>query len=160
MKTKVTHLVMLSTIVLLFSCHSKQESQLPVAKFNLDSARVLIEKQNIAFQTAFEQNDSAGLAKLYTIDGKFMMPGAPAIVGRAAIKKIVGVFMKMSLKRSAQTKEIWGDENLLVEEGSVNLSDMQGKELDLAKYLIVWKKEEGEWKIYQDMWNSNLPATK
>ena len=29
---------------------------------------------------------------------------------------------------------------------------------DRGKYLVVWKQEEGAWKIDIDIWNSSLPA--
>ena len=29
---------------------------------------------------------------------------------------------------------------------------------EIAKYLVVWKRENGEWKVLYDCWNSNRPA--
>ena len=29
--------------------------------------------------------------------------------------------------------------------------------LDESKYIVVWKKEDGEWKLHRDIFNSNLP---
>ncbi len=32
------------------------------------------------------------------------------------------------------------------------------KSLDKGKYVVVWKKQNGNWKMYRDIWNSNMPA--
>jgi ketosteroid isomerase-like protein len=32
------------------------------------------------------------------------------------------------------------------------------KSLDKGKYVAVWKKENGTWKMYRDIWNSNMSA--
>lgn len=127
-----------------------------VLVFNLDSARQSIDQQNFAFQEAFENSDSLRLANLFTSDGKMMMPGSPSIVGRAAITSTVAAFMKMKVIRKAKTIEVWGNEDLLVEEGTASLFDQKGTELDHAKYLVIWKKEDGAWKIFRDMWNTDI----
>jgi ketosteroid isomerase-like protein len=85
-----------------------------------------------------------------------MMPGSPSIVGRAAITSTVAVFMKMNIVRKAKTTDVWGDGDLLAEEGTASLFDQKGVELDHAKYLVVWKKEDGKWKLFRDMWNKDL----
>jgi ketosteroid isomerase-like protein len=33
------------------------------------------------------------------------------------------------------------------------------KTTEHGKYLNVWRKENGDWKIYSNMWNANAPAT-
>ena len=29
--------------------------------------------------------------------------------------------------------------------------------MDEGKYIVIWKREPGGWKIYRDMWSSNSP---
>ena len=89
-----------------------------------------------------------------------MMPGSPSIVGRAAIASTVGMFMRMNIKRQAKTIDVWGNGDLLVEEGTASLLDQKGVELDHAKYLVIWKMEDGQWKLFRDMWNTDLVASK
>jgi uncharacterized protein (TIGR02246 family) len=146
-------------IFLVSSCkdNSKEKTtELAAATFNLDSAKKSIENQNAAFQKAFENSDSVGLANLFTSDGKMMMPGAPSIVGRPAITSTVAMFMKMNIKRQAKTIDIWGNADLLAEEGTASLFDQNGAEIEHAKYLVIWKKEDGQWKLSRDMWNTDL----
>ena len=152
-------LMIVAFIYLLSSCKyfsSEKPTEQTVAAFNLDSAKKTIDDQNAAFQKAFENSDSVGLANLYTSDGKMMMPGAPSIVGRPAITSTIAMFMKMNIKRQAKTIDVWGNDELIAEEGTANLFDQKGSVLDQAKYLVIWKKEDGQWKIFRDMWNTDL----
>src|SRR5258706_9047746 len=151
-------LIVVLAFLSLSSCqtNSKEniaEQTIPV--FNLDSAKQSIEHQNIVFQTAFENSDSVGLGNLFTSDAKMMMPGSPSVEGRAAITSMVAKFMKMNIKRTAKTIDVWGNGDLLTEEGTASLFDQKGTELDHAKYLVLWKKEDGQWKLFRDMWNSD-----
>src|SRR6185369_7537503 len=136
-------LIVMLAFLSLSSCQDKpgdkDAGQKSVA-FNLDSAKQSIEHQNAAFQTAFENSDSLGLGNLFTTDAKMMMPGSPAIEGRAAITSAVAKFMKMKVKRTAKTIDVWGTNDLLAEEGTASLFDQKGTELDHAKYLVIWKK--------------------
>jgi len=64
------------------------------------------------------------------------------------------------LKRVAKTIDVWGNGDLLAEEGTASLFDQKGTELDHAKYLVVWKKENGQWKLFRDIWNSDRAPAK
>ncbi|HTH55259.1 MAG TPA: nuclear transport factor 2 family protein [Cyclobacteriaceae bacterium] len=152
-------LVVALAFLSLTSCkeNSKEKN---ISGFNLDSAKQSIEHQNVAFQTAFETSDSVGLGNLFTSDAKMMMPGSPSIEGRAAITSMAAMFMKMKVKRVAKTIDVWGNDDLLTEEGTASLFDQKGVELDHAKYLVIWKKEDGQWKLFRDMWNSDLTPKK
>jgi uncharacterized protein (TIGR02246 family) len=152
-------LMVAAFVILLSSCQSNSKentTQQKTAAFNLDSAKKSIDEQNAAFQKAFENSDSVGLANLFTSDGKMMMPGAPSIVGRPAITSTVAMFMKMNIKRQAKTIDVWGNGDLLAEEGNAKLFDQKGGEIEHAKYLVIWKKEDGQWKLFRDMWNTDL----
>ena len=156
---KIPSFIIASFVLLLLSCKDsskEKDTEQTVATFNLDSAKKSIDDQNAAFQKAFETSDSAGLANLFTSDGKMMMPGSPSVVGRPAIAATVAMFMKMNMKRQAKTIDVWGNDDLLAEEGTASLFDQKGTELDHAKYLVIWKKEDGQWKIFRDMWNTDL----
>ena len=108
--------LMVAAFVILFSScdHFSHDNttQQTSAEFSLDSARKSIDEQNAAFQKAFENSDSIGIANLFTSDAKMMMPGAPSIVGRPAITSIVAMFMKMNLRREAKTIEVCAITNL------------------------------------------------
>jgi len=29
-----------------------------------------------------------------------------------------------------------------------------------GKYVVIWKRDGGQWKIHRDIWNTSMPATK
>jgi hypothetical protein len=44
--------------------------------------------------------------------------------------------------------------------GKYTLTGDAGKVLDQGKYVVVWKRELGQWKLYRDIWNTSVPAAK
>jgi hypothetical protein len=46
------------------------------------------------------------------------------------------------------------------EVGQYELRDKAGKVLDHGKYIVVWRKEGGKWKLLRDMFSTNVPAVK
>ena len=57
-----------------------------------------------------------------------------------------------------RTIEVWGTENLITEEGELSLF-VGDTEADQGKYIVLWKKEDGKWKLFRDIFNSNLSPT-
>ena len=42
------------------------------------------------------------------------------------------------------------------EVGKLELRDAEGKVLDRAKYVVIWKKEGGSWKLHRDIWTTSV----
>jgi ketosteroid isomerase-like protein len=40
------------------------------------------------------------------------------------------------------------------------MKDASGKQIDRGKYITVWKKQQGQWKLHRDIWNTSMPAAK
>jgi len=47
----------------------------------------------------------------------------------------------------------------ITEEGVFEINLKDGKQIDKGKYVVVWKKEDGKWKLYRDMSNTDLPLS-
>lgn len=125
--------------------------------FDTVAARKAIDSLNRQFSALFIKNDSAGVADLYTQDAKFMDSGAPAVVGRTAIRSTMAGFMKAGItKVDFQTTGIYGCDSLVAEEGQLKLFIAQHQIAD-DKYIVLWKKEAGQWKIFRDISNTNTP---
>jgi uncharacterized protein (TIGR02246 family) len=108
--------------------------------------------------------DAAGVAKIFTSDAKLMLPGFETVTGREAIQKFWqaglsgGIVKGIAFAPADFTGE--GD-GLAVETGTFTTLDDDGKKKDDSRYLIVWKREEDEWRIHRDITNSDLaPAPK
>jgi uncharacterized protein (TIGR02246 family) len=106
-------------------------------------------------------NDSA-IADMYAPDGALLPPNEPRVTGRENIRRYMA-----GLKEAGATLVIsvgsltFSDmADLAVEEGTWNV-DIAGPPLgpfkDDGKYIVVWRRAEGEWRIVHDIWNSNHP---
>lgn len=165
-----TNLFTLITGTLLFasfitSCNEKTEVSTEVTTeavaeptFNLTTAKAEIEAANEEFMTLFAAGDSVGLANLYTQDAKFMNTGAPAITGRNNIRSALAGIINSGITRADLiTVEVWGTEDLITEEGKLSLF-VEEAEVYQGKYMVLWIKEDGKWKLFRDIFNSDLPA--
>ena len=66
--------------------------------------------------------------------------------------------MRMGAKEvKVNTVDLTGNADLLVETGAYEVYGDNNKMLDKGKYVVVWKPENGGWKIYRDIGNSNMP---
>jgi ketosteroid isomerase-like protein len=54
---------------------------------------------------------------------------------------------------------IWvGNAELLVETGQYEIYGDKSQLIDKGKYVVIWKNENCEWKIYRDIYNTSSPA--
>jgi ketosteroid isomerase-like protein len=47
---------------------------------------------------------------------------------------------------------------LAFEVGTYAMKLKDGTVADRGKYVVVWLKEDGKWKLHRDIWNTSLPA--
>jgi len=147
-------------VSILSSCNKTDTSKAVTEdkpKFDLGVAKKEIEQANRDFMALVAKGDSVGLANFYTIDAKFMNGGAPAVEGRANIQTAMSEIIKSGItKLDLRSIDVFGTEDLLAEEGELTLfvkNDVVGEE----KYTVLWKKEDGRWKLFRDIFNSVLP---
>ena len=130
----------------------------PAAAFDMLAARKAIEDNNKKFMDLLSKGDSIGLANLYTKDAKFMGANTESAVGRSKIQSAFAGHINAGIaKIELKTNEVWGDENMLVSEDQWKLFIKDGTEVDHGKAIVIWKKEDGEWKLFRDIFNSDLP---
>ena len=146
----------------IFSCNNAEKpvtsEEIVKPAFDLSNARKEIDQANQAFADHIAKGDSVGLANLYTSDGKLMFAGGPSHVGRAAIQTAVSGLLKSGVtKVNLKTTDLFNSEDLLAEEGQVTIYVKDNPVAD-EKYIVLWKKEDGKWKLFRDISNSNLPV--
>jgi len=127
------------------------------AAFDMEAAKKAIEKSNNMYMDLFAKSDSIGLANLYTKDAKFMIANSESVVGRSNIQSSFAGFINSGAgKIELTTNDVWGDENMLVSEDNWKLFMQDGTEIDHGKSMVIWKKEDGEWKLFRDIFNSDM----
>lgn len=118
--------------------------------------RSAITAANEKFMTTFGRGDAAGIAALYAENGQLLPPNSDFIAGRQAIQIFWQGAMNMGIKTAKlQTIEVEAYGSTANEVGKFTLSDAAGQVLDTGKYVVIWKHEAGQWKLYRDIWNSS-----
>jgi len=119
-----------------------------------DEVRDAVEAGNRAFIAALLRGDAAAVSQLYTQDAQVIAPGAPVARGRseiaAAWKKAIDAGVK---DLSLQTADVESSGDLASETGTVRQVAKDGT-VTQARYVVVWKREAGRWKLHRDIWNS------
>ena len=148
-------------LILITGCNnpdSSSSSDNQTKLFDIETVKKEIDEANLEFINLFNSSDSVGLANMFTVDGKSMEPNEPAFVGRSQIQTHYSNVMKMGAnKLGLVTTGLWGDEDMLVEEGEYTFKGEDGKQLDKGKYIVLWKMGDGKWKLFRDCYNSDLP---
>jgi uncharacterized protein (TIGR02246 family) len=108
---------------------------------------------------AVSARDPQGAASLYADDARLIPQGAPACADRSAIAAFfAGAFENGIVGATFTTDEVDGDDMQAVETGRYALyAAPPGGDRVLAaegRYLVAWRKRDGEWRIFRDMFNT------
>jgi len=121
--------------------------------------RSAIAAANESFMAAFKRGDAAGLAALYTENGQVMPPNGDFVTGKDAIQMFWQAVMDMGIKEAKlEIVEVEGHGDTAIEGSTFTLHGEGGQLLDRGKYIVIWKREEGQWKLHRDIFNSSMPA--
>ena len=126
--------------------------------FEGNKKEIKIILENIkTFSEYYISGNYDALAKMYCIEGMILPPGADIIKGREAIKQRwilpdgVSVASHKITPTEISVKDNWAYDIGYYEGLSIKKN---GDKVNFkGKYVIVWKKEDGAWKIYADAWN-------
>jgi ketosteroid isomerase-like protein len=110
------------------------------------------------FIAAFGRQDAAGCAQLYTELGATLPPNAEMARGREAIQAVWQELFDAGLTAFAvDSLEVENAGDWAYEMGRYRL--YAGDDLaDEGKYLLIWKREAGQWRIHRDIVNTSRPA--
>ena len=109
---------------------------------------------NRQFEDAARKGDLDRLASLYTSDAIALPPDGPMVKGREAIKQMWGtVAQQMGLKEvRLHTLEFEQAGDTGYEMGEATLAHAGGTAV--VKFVVVWKKLDGQWRLHRDIWNT------
>jgi uncharacterized protein (TIGR02246 family) len=128
----------------------------------MDAVREAIVAANEEFMDAFERGDAAGIVAMYTPDAKLLPPNSPMLRGTQAIRTFWQEAKEAGGKATKlETLEVESHDDLAIEIGSYTLTLQtagSGTVTDKGKYLVVWKRDHGVWKLQVDIWNTDRPA--
>ncbi len=121
--------------------------------------RAAIDQVNRRFAEAFNRGDAAGAAAIYTADAIILPPGRPRVQGRAGIQSFWQAVRDSGVRAVAlQTDdlEVAGDMAREIGTGTLTLASEGGEEQTATvKYVVVWKRQGGDWRWHTDIWNTD-----
>lgn len=112
-----------------------------------------------SLQTSFNENDPAGATELFTDDGAIMAEFGEVVRGKEAIRKFLGSELNKRLQYWITSEGSSTTGNVGYDTGSMRIRDTsKGVDLSNGKYVTIYRKENGNWKIYRTIYNSNSTA--
>jgi ketosteroid isomerase-like protein len=143
-------------IVLFYSCNSNKAYD-----FDLATVKAHIVLMNKSYSERFMRNDTVYYNERYCKDAEVYAPQMQMVKG---IDSIRNFFYQNGTNKEAKIElpvgNIYGNAELVVEEGIYNFPDGKGGSLDKGKFIAIWKQENGKWKLYREIWNSDIAPTK
>lgn len=110
-------------------------------------------------QTALAK-DWSKWATTFAADAKFLVPNSPILEGAPAIQQW-GIAFPALKSMTLEPIEIEGYGNTAWTRGRYSfVAEIpgQGELSDTGKYIEIWRKQsDGSWKLYRDIFNSDLP---
>ena len=130
---------------------------------SLADVRTAVDRTNASLVAALNTGRLSDVSAVYAPDAMVLAANAPPISGLAGIQQFWNQVATMNMRNVSLTTdqlEVHGD--VAIETGAYTMTltppGAPGAINDRGKYLVVWKRQnDGSWKIYRDMFSSNLP---
>ncbi len=136
---------------------SEKETESSNDTFDVAAMKKIVEERNLVYSKAFVDGDSITVMDHFTEDARAFPPNAEQVIGKSTIALLISQFLKFGIKEfTDETTRVLGSGKYIIEEGNYFLGGDNGTTLDKGKYVCVWKKENGQWKVCSNMWNTSL----
>lgn len=111
-----------------------------------------IQQKYQEFGKFMQAGDTEGLvANLYTEDATIYPPNGGVVSTGEGISKFISGMLSSGMVIQIEPKEVEMLGNAIYDYGVANVSNMEGEKLGFQRYMVIWKKVKGEWRIYRDM---------
>jgi uncharacterized protein (TIGR02246 family) len=116
-----------------------------------------------SWMKSFNAGNAGAAAALYADDAVLMPPNATMARGVVAIKEALAKEIAGAKKNGVTLAAGTVDEvnvagDMAWHSGSYVVKDKAGKAVDAGKFVEVWEKKNGKWRIVRDMWNTDGAA--
>lgn len=123
-----------------------------------------IRSANERWLALIRAKDAAAIAQMYAEDGALMAPNSPMANSSQAIRDAWQSMMQtpdFDLTFEAHSIIVSASGDMALDRGTYALAmnPPSGPVRDKGKYVVVWRKVEGEWKVAADIFNSDQPAS-
>jgi uncharacterized protein (TIGR02246 family) len=108
------------------------------------------------WQAAYNAGDGAAVAALYTKDAALLPPNSAPVQGGEAITAFWSTAVGQGATTKLTSKEVYAMGDMAVEVGTYSGTNADGSHQDHGHFTVVYKKVDGKWMMYRDMWNSDM----
>jgi uncharacterized protein (TIGR02246 family) len=109
-----------------------------------------IEAVSERYRQAWQRGDLDGVMQFWTPDAKSIGPGGSAI-GTDAIRASLERSMALGIHDLRhESREVYGGADTVVEVTRSVVYDRAGKALLTLRYMTLWRKADGRWRIHRD----------
>ena len=158
MKHSFVNFLGVIVLTMIFSSCNNEVAKTETAGFSLDSAKAAIAASNKVFGACFATGDSTTFANCYTSDACINVTAMPKMCGTQAITAFFNGGHKMGITNiEITTEEVMGGKDAVVETGKYEMFVGDKISAERGKFIVVWKEENGKWKMHRDIWNSDAP---
>lgn len=142
--------------------NKKTETAKPAIDRAADEAS--LKATELAWSEAAGKKEIDNVVSFVADDSVQLPPNAPAATGKDAVRKeweTLFALKDFTVKWNPTLVQVAESGEIGYTSGTYSLTFTDakgGKVEDKGKYLEVWKKIDGKWKCYQDMYSSDLPV--
>ena len=156
-------LIVLNAALMFLVAACSQPAPAPVSTPDLAAEEKAIRDMDARWQTAAQARDAAGEAALFASDGVAYREHVDALVGPAAYQAYLTKFRTdnpmVKVTWSTDAIRIAESGDLAIQTGEYHDTGLgpQGDREDKGRFVTVWKKVNGEWKVAHDIGETTMP---
>jgi ketosteroid isomerase-like protein len=148
-------------MALLPACGNKITPAAEEKTYKLDEVKLFIDSANKVYGNRFKTNDTAYYAATYCKDAVIMPGQMSQVSGRDGIRNFnYDEGKNKDFKVEITATSVYGGPDAVIEEGYYTYPGDDGVIYDRGKFIAIWKQEEGKWKLYREIWNTDNAPTK
>lgn len=151
---------LLGLALLVAACQPTGSETDPAADAGVDPAaeEEAVRQRALDWAAAEASNDIDAALSFMWEDAVMQPPNAPQVAGHEAIRGLYEAVTFQSLEAGPLTVRVSGDLAAVWGPLDYTLETPDGPISDEAKFVAVWERRDGVWKVLENTWNSDLPA--
>ena len=152
-----TLVLLVACCMVLFSACEAEDDDYPAVDVEAEAAAIMDLERTWSANLA--DGDLEGIMSIHASDAIQFPAGAPAVFGAEALRAAwEGMINTEGLQVSWEPTEaiVSPSGDMAYDYGSATMITPDGVATPM-KYLVIWVRENGEWKVAADMFNANVP---
>lgn len=110
-----------------------------------------------SFEIAFTKHDLPACLALFTDDAQILPEHGSVISGRAEIENFLKNSMTPVVSFNTDTDMTLVRGDVAIEQGHFTVRNIRrGANIELGKYIHIWRKVDGEWLLYRVIYNTDV----